>query len=728
MSVTPAFSSSLIHSSVKEIDAMKAPRYCFLLSSSVLGIGSALAQTADYPSEDDGEIDEIVVTGELSRFGATRSATPILETARSVSVIDEAEIRERGALTIDDALNFTSGVVGDTFGFSTRGDFPKVRGFSAAEYRDGQQVLFGFYNNTRSDVYMLEQVEVLKGPASVLYGKGTPGGIVNAISKLARPDAGSELLVDIGSHDRYQISGDFNTALSDNWYFRVVGVYRDTETQVDFVTDDAAIVMPSLSYRNDRTSVTGLIEVSDRRAGTAHQFLPLTGTGCVSGDVRVTPTTVCANASGSTSEFSTFLGEPEFDRYDTESVLISLLGTHEFNEVFSLEGVVRYKDGEADYRQAWFNFLGPGNPRVDANGDGTRTFYWSEATSQQLALDLRGRFEFATGAFEHEVFAGFVYQDVETDNDFLIQGGVGALNVYDPVYGNLPVLFDGSVPLFDGPASTTEDIGFYINDQISIESLRINLGVRVDDTETESGSNAQSEDETSFSIGLLYAFDTGLSPYASYAESFEPVIGVNSMTGDFLKPRRGEQYEFGLKYQPPGTRTYVTLAYFDIEESNLPNPSSLITDPDLQQEGVGEVTGFELEAQTRIEDWYLEGNVSVLDTESAEGVPFDSIPDTQASAWVQYEPSRGSLEGLRFGVGLRHVDENESNSVAAGVRVVTDGYTVADAMIGYAMEPWDVVLNVRNIGDEQYYGTCLARGDCFPGEERSMVVRMTRRF
>ena len=696
---------------------------------------AAFAQTPDTATGrtvDDEPIEEIVVTGRLSRFGATRSATPILETARSVSVIDESEFRTRGALTIDDTLNFTAGVVGDTFGFSTRGDFPKVRGFDAAEYRDGQQVLFGFYNNTRSDVYMLEQVEVLKGPASVLYGKGTPGGIVNAISKLARPGVDNELLFDVGSHDRYQLSGDFNATLADNWYFRVVGVYRDADTQVDFVTDDAAIVMPSVTYRNDRTSVTALVEVSDRDADTAHQFLPLTGTACASGDVRITPATVCANADGSVSEFSTYLGEPGFNRFDTESVLVSLLGAHEFNEVFSLEGVVRYKDGEADYRQAWLDFLGAGNPRIDTNGDGGRTFYQSDASSEQLAFDLRGRFEFSTGALDHEVFAGFVYQDVETDNDFLFLGGQGTLNVYDPVYGGLPAPFTDGTPLVDGPASETEDIGIYVNNQISLDALRINVGVRFDDTETESGGDAQSDDETSFSVGLLYAFDTGFSPYASFAESFEPVIGVNSVTGEFLKPRRGEQLELGVKYQPPGTRTYVTLAYFDIEESNLPNPSSLITDPDLQQEGIGEVTGFELEAQTQLGDWYVEGNVSALDTESANGVPFDSIPETQASAWVQYEPSQGGLQGFRFGLGVRYADDNESNALLApdapDVRVVTDGYTVVDALLGYAMDPWDFALNVRNVADEEYYGTCLARGDCFPGEEQTVVARLTRRF
>jgi iron complex outermembrane receptor protein len=689
--------------------------------------GAAVAETA--PSDAaPGPIEEIRVTGQLSGFGATRSATPILETARSVAVIDEDEFRSRGALSLDDTLNYTAGVVGDTFGFSTRGDFPRVRGFDSAEYRDGQQVLFGFYNNTRSDVYMLEQVEVLKGPASVLFGKGTPGGIVNAISKVARPGVDDEVVVDAGTHDRYQVSADVGAEIGSNWHARLVGVYRDAETQVDEVTDDALILMPSVSWVTDRTRLTAMVELSDRDSDTAHQFLPINATGCASGDVSVTPASFCANATAGEIDASTYLGQPGFNRYDTDSTLVSLLGSHQFNEWASLEGVIRWKDGEADYRQSWIDFLGAGNPRIDASGAGGRTFYRSNATSEQLAMDLRARFEFATGALEHELFAGLVYQDVETDNDTLFLSAQGTLDVTDPVYGPTPTSLTDGTPLFDGATARTEDRAVYLNDQISIDRWRFNLGVRLDDVENDSGGSSQGDDETSFSAGVLYAFDNGLSPYASFAESFEPVVGNNSVTGEPLKPREGEQWELGLKYQPPGTRTYVTVAWFDIEESNLPNPSSLVTSPDQQQEGVGEVQGIEIEAQTRLGDWYLEGAYTKLDTESAEGVEFASVPEEQASAWIAWEPSADRVRGLRLGLGVRHVGENSSTSVPAGVRVETDGYTVVDALIGYTRAQWEATLNLRNLGDEAYYGTCLARGDCFPGEERTVVARLTRRF
>lgn len=707
--------------------------------SLALAAGSLVA-TSQAQALDDAVLDEfgdeIVVTGELSRYGATKSATPILETSRSVSIETEDQFRDKGALTLDDTLNYTAGVIGDTFGFSTRGDFPKIRGFDSAEYRDGQQVLFGYYNNTRSDVYMLEQVEVLKGPASVLYGKGTPGGIVNAISKLAGPDRDNELVFDVGTRDRFQIAGDFNAALGGNIYVRFVGLYRDSDTQVDFVEDDAVIVMPSITYQTDRTNLTAMVEIADRDSDTAHQFLPLTGTGCASKEVSVSPASFCANATGEAVEASTYLGHPDFNRYDTNSTLVSVLGHHAFTDFFSLEGVFRYKKGEADYRQAWVDFLGAGVPRVDANGDGGLTWYRSDAESEQYAIDVRGRLTFNTGPFEHEVFAGVAYQDVTTGNRIIylsdpVSQSFGTLNIYDPVYGTIPpaLLDDGN--FFDQGDTQTEDIGVYVNDQISLGALKINLGLRYDDTQTESADGTtQKDDALSFSAGLLYAFDFGLSPYASYAESFEPVIGLDGFTMNPLKPQEGEQWEIGVKYQPPGTRTYITLAYFDIRQSNLPNPASLIGQPDSQQEGVGKVKGFEAEAQTRIGDLYLEGNFSILDTENPDGFAFHYIPEMQSSAWLQYEPSAGPLEGFRIGAGLRYAGENESNAVVPGgvVSVVTDGYVLGDLMIGYGTDLWDLTLNVRNITDEKYYGTCLARGDCFPGEQRTIVGRLAVRF
>ena len=675
-------------------------------------------------------IEEMTVTGQLSGFGATKSSLSILETARSISIETESMFREKGALTLDDALNYTSGVLGDTFGFSTRGDFPTIRGFDAAEYRDGQQVLFGSYNNTRSDVYLLEQVEVLKGPASVLYGKGTPGGIVNAISKIAGPDKSNEIVVDYGTQDRKQIAGDINFALSDTLFVRAVGLVRESDTQVDEVEDDNVTFMPSITYMTATTSLTALLEYVDRESDSSHQFLPIQSTGCLSSDVK-TSALICALPTNQKSDASDYHGNPDFNRYDSESILFSLLGTHEFSDSFSIESIVRYKEAEVDYRQAWVNFNN-GLPRVDANGNGPRTYYLSDNSTDQLAADFRARWNFNTGIFEHEILGGLSYQKVKTDQDTTYLTSQDTFNIFTQVNGPIPTPFISDNPANNGASNTTEEHGIYINDQISIEDLKINLGLRYDDTRSgNSASSAQSDYALSSSFGVLYAFDIGLSPYVSYAESFEPVIGTDGLTNQQLKPREGEQWEAGIKYQPPGTRTYITLSYFDIEESNLANPASLITEPNSQQEGVGKVKGFELEAQSQFGDFGIEVNLTILDTEGADGFDFASVPKNQFSTWLSYVPSNGILQGFKSGIGMRYADENESNLVVSGLgefNVTTDGYTLFDAMIGYETEQWDLTMNMRNLTDEEYYGTCLVRGDCFPGEERTVVARAAFKF
>lgn len=696
-------------------------------SISVAGVTAAERDgaTAEAPG-----IEEVVVTGQLSRFGATKSQIPILETARSISVVDEGAFREFGALTLDDTLAYTAGVIGDSFGFSTRGDFAKVRGFDAAEYRDGQQVLFGYYNNTRSDVWFLEQVEVLKGPASVLYGKGTPGGIVNAISKLAGPGKANEVVLDTGSHSRRQAAVDLNLALSDTLFFRTVALYRKSDTQVDHVNDDAVGFMPSVTFSNDTTTVSAMLEYMDRESDTAHQFLPINATGCLdSSDIAIEPATFCASRNRRELDASAYMGHPDFNRYDSESMLGSILATHQFTETLSVEGVVRYKDASVDYRQAWVNFNGSGVPRIATNGDALRTFYLADSSTRQWAADMRVRWNVDTGFLSHEIIGGIAYQNVSTDSDTTYQWGADSFNVYTRINGPVPDDFLSAEPATNSPANQSEDQGMYVNDQIAIGRWKVNLGLRYDDTKAgSSGSDKQTDYALSGSAGVLYAFANGLSPYISYAESFEPVLGTDVLTGQPLKPREGEQLEAGIKYQPPGTNAFVTLALFDIKETNLPNPLALTGVARSQQQGESRSRGGELEGYLQWGAFSAELNVTLLNSNTPDDRPFNSIPEKQASAWFSYRPQGGAADGFKSGVGVRYVGKNYSDDLAADVRVKTDGYTVFDAMLGYEVSQWDLTLNLRNLTDRDYYSTCLARGDCFPGESRSVVARLAYQF
>lgn len=696
-------------------------------------------------SDNDGsqnEEDIIQVIGQVSKFGATKSDTPILETARSVSIITANEFLDQGALTLDDTLNYTSGVVGDTFGYSTRGDFPLVRGLDVPEYLDNIQVLFGFYNNARSDIYSLSQVEVLKGPASVLYGQGSPGGILNAVSKRASRDNDiREVVVEYGSHDRKQASIDFGASLSDNGNLtgRFVALYRDSGTQLDYVMDDAIVIAPSITYEGESSKFTALVNYTDRKSDTAHQFLPLTVSGCRTDKVSVSEPSVCAGLSGAEVDKSLYVGDPAFNTFNSESLSVTLFAEQEINEIFSLEATGRYRDNDADYKQSWVAFLGDGAPRTAADGTAYgRSWYDNPASSEQFAIDARVRAKFETGRIYHQILAGVNYQDVNTlSQSAYLYALPTTFNLYSPDYSGseIPTMAD-----FDAARgrseSDTKTKGVYINDQIEFGDLLLNAGVRYDEVETFNGTDTQKDSATSFSIGGLYRTEIGLNPYVSYAESFQAVIGLDTVTNAALKPQQGKQLEIGVKFQPSGTRTYITVAYFDIQQSNLSNPAGL-PNASSQQEGVAKIKGFEIEGQTMIGDFKLDASFSSLDAKDPDGVIFPSVPKNQASAWIIWQPSTGELAGLRIGAGVRHASGNESNGTAylaansfapSPIKITTEGYTVFDALIAYDFDAVSISLNLRNIADTDYYGTCLARGDCFPGEGRTIVGKMKYNF
>ncbi len=717
------------------------------VSTIALVMGLACAAPAWAQSSGEGDPEEsrqetVIVTGTTGSFGATKTETPIVETARSLSVETSDMFIDKGALKLAETLTYVAGVTAEPYGFSTRGDFPFSRGLSIPRYRDSIQELFGSYNSTRADVYTIEQVEVLKGPASVLYGQGSPGGIVNYVSKTPLEEFGGEIAAQVGNYEHYQIAGDVTgpVAGSDGkLLYRMVGLYRDTGTQIDQVDETTSVLMPSLSWLptpDTKFTVIGLLQDTDSDA--AAQFIPVDGT--------LTPHSV----TGEYLDTNVYVGEPGFNRYNTESQQVTLLGEHRINDVFKLEGTALWRSGEADYHQAWPVFYGPrylnqileATPALQAAADlqgltftdttVPRTFYQGDNTFDQLAGDLRLRAEFSTGDFDHHVLAGVQYQDVETDSDsaYYFGGGVLAgdfryvLDLADPVYGNYPDQATFDAIYSDTPASTVQDLGIYVSDQISYENWRFTLGVRSDNVENDSGTVVQEDDAISTSVGVLYRFDNGFAPYASYSESFETVVGTDTSTGNPLKPQEATQYEVGVKYEPRAFPGLITINYFDIEISNLDNPNSL-PGAASQQEGVGKLKGFEFESHVQLEEVYLQAAISTLDAEDPNGFQLAAAPETQASLWASWRPE-GRWSGFKTGTGIRYVGETVSEN--GTLRYVTPDYTLGDLMVGYEWDTWDFQVNARNLTDEEYLTGCLTRGDCFPGQRRTVVASLRYKF
>jgi len=701
-----------------------------------LAILSACIAIPAYANDEliEDNIEVIEVHGKLTNYSATKSDTPIMDVARSVSIEDLSQIIDKGALNLDDTFTYSAGVAGQTYGFATRGDWIKVRGLSVPQYRDSLQSLFGNYNNTRPDVFTLEQVEILKGPASVFYGKGSPGGLVNTVSKTPKAEAAHQIVVEAGNFDRKQIAIDSTGSIGSNedWLYRLVSVVRDSDTQVNYVEDDTFVFAPSITWlASDQTKVTMLVNYTDTKSDTGAQFLPLQGT-------------LLPAPNGETIASDTYLGLPGFNKYNAETFAFTVMAEHDINDYWQLSANARYTDASADYQQAWSAFLGAGN-RYIYNADGTlykngtvpRTFYRNDATSEQKAIDLRLLGEFSTGDIDHKVLIGTQYQGVTTGSAGYYAAAPGLdyttglpdtifgdslwVNLFDPQYVDVDVDALLAPYYTTSPETKSTVIGIYVSDQIDIDSWSITLGARYDDSKSETSGSSQKDSEVSLSAGIIYKFNNGLSPYINYAESFEPVIGEDGQ-GGLLEAQRGEQIELGIKYLPTAFEGFFTLAWFDIEQTNLSDPSGT---PNLyeQQSGKAKIQGVEFESLSVFGDFTLEVNASKLDTESAEGFKLDSVPETQASAWLGYKAS-GKLEGFKSGFGIRYNGESYDGTDTYR----TPSYTLADFMIGYEINQWDFALNLRNLTDKSYYATCLGRGDCFPGEERTIVGRVSYNF
>lgn len=686
---------------------------------------------ADDATEEESRQETVVVTGSVGSFGATKSDTPITETARSVTVEPAELFIDKGALNLSQTVTYVAGVTGETYGFATRGDAVSSRGLSIPRYRDSIQELFGSYNTTRVDPWTVEQVEVLKGPASVLYGRGSPGGLLNVVSKRPQDTFGGSLVGEIGNFDRYQAAGDVTGPVEGTdgkVLYRLVGLYRDTGSQVDYVDEQTSVFMPSITFApSEDTQLTVIGLYQDTNSDTGAQFIPIEGT--------LTP----HNVTGEYIDPDLYVGEPGFNRYNTNSTQITVLGEHRVNEFLKLEATALWRSGEADYHQAWPTFTG-GSRYLNQYFDVplftettvARTFYQGDNTFDQAALDVRAKFDFTTGPLEHGVLAGIQYQDVETDSNSAYYFGGGVLagdfsyvfDLANPVYGNYPdqSVFDAIYN--DAPTQTVEDLGLYISDQIAYENWRFTLGLRADNVENDTGSVSQDDDAISTSFGVLYQFDNGISPYASYSESFEPVIGTNQLTGEALEPEEARQYEVGVKYEPQSFPGLITFAYYDIEISNLPNPNSLPGNS-AQQQGISTLRGFEAEARVQLDNVYIQAAASTIDAEDPNGYRLSAQPDSNASLWATWRPD-GNWSGFKLGGGVRYVGDSVSEN--ASIRYDTPSYTLGDLMIGYEWDRWDFQINARNITDEAYLTSCLTRGDCFPGLRRTVVARLAYEF
>ncbi|MDQ0009226.1 iron complex outermembrane receptor protein [Luteibacter jiangsuensis] len=641
---------------------------------------------------------------------ATKTDTPLIETPQAISVISNTQMIDQGVLTVQDALRYSAGVRADAYGVDSRGDDAFLRGTSFTQYLDGLRQYFG-YSYARTEPYFLDRLEIVRGPSSVLYGQGTTGGLIALSSKLPQFTASHEVEAQLGNNARKQVAFDFTGPLdaAGHWAYRLIGVYRDADSQIDHVPDDRRAISPSITWMPDAdTRWTLLANLQFDHNGTSLNFLPHAGTLLPNPNGRI--------------DTRRFVSEPGFDRYDTQQRSFTSLFEHRFNDTWKFVQNMRYSHDNVDYRSLYPDvYSNPSYPFLDdAQRTVARYSYVSIDRHKRFVTDTHAEADFDLASMHHRVLVGldvgYSHTDSRKGNGF---DGV-PFDLYAPVYGNGFVAPD----IFPVASTRTRQTGVYVQDQVNWgEHWIATLGLRHDRATLTTGDSRSVDNATTSRFGVMYRFDNGLVPYVSYTESFQPLDSLDFYNRPY-EPLRGKQYEAGVKYQPVGSSTLVTATYYDLREENrlAPDPANPLNQV---QAGRAKTRGVELEASTRIGRHVdLIGTYTWTKARPDDGTIVAGLPKNQASVWGVYHVNDVDSDGFSIGVGARYIGTNYDETG----RLKVPEKTLFDAMVAYTQGPWRFSVNAANVTDQVYNATCLARGDCFYGPRRSIVGTARYKF
>jgi iron complex outermembrane recepter protein len=647
---------------------------------------------------------------------ATKTDTPLLATPQAVSVVTRDQMEQQGAQSVKQALQYTSGVAADTRTAFGGYDIVYSRGFILDRYLDGLKVLGGAaYTTPQIEIYGLERLEVLHGPASMLYGASSPGGIVNAISKRPTDEPFHELQFQFGNFDHVEAAFDFSGPITADkrWLYRLSGLASTTDSQVDFNEQERYWIAPSLTYRDADTTITFLANLQHDPEVGLYSNIPSTGS-LISSPLGHIPR-------------DRYLGEPGFNTNTRDQHSIGYALEHRVDETWTVRQNVRYQHTDGVVQQ--FLPLGASGSTL------SRYVLDQKADIDSFAVDTNAEAKFRTGFIKHKLMFGTDYQKLDELADYTRAFAVGAIDIFNPVYGNLT-----STP-FDRTYTdqALDQTGLYVQDQMELDRLILTLGVRKDfldittDDLVNHSSSHQDDEAVTERLGATYLLGEGLAPYASYSTSFQPATGVTSSGAPFA-PTTGQQYEVGIKYQPVGYDALFTVAAYDLTQQNVPTTDPAKPSGRIQ---VGEIRtrGIEFEGKASL-DKHLDviGSYTRSDTEitkandGTQGNRPLNIPDEVASLWAFYTSRNGPLNAFGFGAGVRYVGNTAGN--AANTLFVPQ-YTLYDAAAKYdlgklslALAGTDLQLNVTNLFDKEYVSQCSNNVTCLYGNGRTVLTTL----
>ncbi|KQN93919.1 TonB-dependent receptor [Sphingomonas sp. Leaf231] len=710
----------------------------------LLSTAPALAQQRAETSS----TDDVIVTGrqtpDLASAG-TKSALPLAETAQSISLVTSEQIAKLGLQNLNQALRFVAGVTPETRGSSAEVyDQFKLRGFDAPIFLDGLRQFPSTtgYAVPQTDVSRLDRVEVLKGPASTLYGQSSPGGLVAQSSKLPVdvPLYGT-VAGTFGEYDLYRLDADVGGKADDDVLWRVYGSANGTDTQQRFSRRERQTISGAVTIGNgSRTTFTLLGAYSHDPHNGAYSVFPALGT-------------LIDNPNGRIS--TRFDGGEAGNRFQREQAAGTYIFRHDFGDGWGFRSSGRYQNVTSQLGLVYVS----GAPVAGSTRVYNRASYATDEELNNWTYDNQLVGTVRTGPLTHRLLFGVDRQVAHSTEDGQFGGG-NPLDAYDPVYGTMAVpRTPARVP--GGFGAFTQDVrlrqqGIYAQDQVEWSALRVTLGGRQDwaygKQITNTGSSEKHDEKFTWRASALYTLPFGLAPYVSYSTSFQPQASTVRNADNTLgiaDPSLGKQIEAGAKFSVPGTPILLSGAWFRIDQTNV-----VTSTPDFsvsRQTGEIRSTGIEFEGSAPLgfgvtaRAAYSRQRVRVtIDPQdpSRIGRGLETVGRGGASLILDWTPERGSFHGLTLGGAVRHVAKayagvyTPPGDPGAAFAFDSPSYTVYDAWARFELERMSprlrgltAAVNASNLFDRTYITSCFANyAWCWYGNRRVVQGTIGYRF
>jgi len=663
------------------------------------------------------DVEEIVVKGKVlysDQVTALKTPVPIIDVPQTLSIVTDDEIRKQGFREIGDIVRYTPGV--NTSQGEGHRDAVVFRGVrsTADFYLDGVRDDVQYYRS----LYNLEQVEILRGPNALLFGRGGTGGIINRVTKKAvLDDQFGSFDMGADTFGAFDFAVDYNVSTGEKSALRI-NFHSDTlENHRDFYDGDRYGFNPTL--RLEISPVTTL-DLSYEHADH-ERFID-----------RGVPT---LNGEPVEAFEDIVFGDTDTNLQTLRADIYRANLSHEFSETSKGNLVIQY----SDFQKLYKNYYASGYSGGDTfTADG----YLDPTERNNLILSGNVVNEFQTGSVKHTLLVGAEIIDTENENyrynTFFIttEDDNEVFNITRPInFGvnaaGVRTYNDFTADLKSSTESDIEVTSIYIQDQIDVtDNLKVLLGGRLDNfditvRDIKNGTSESREDEEfSPRAGLIYKPQENISLYVSYAESFLPRSGEQFKKLDAsaarLDPDVYESTEVGIKWDiRPGLS--FTASYFDSEQTIATRDS----DTGENSEIVGlQVDGIELELKGQVtEKLSLAIGYSDLDGETAKGGEPREIPEYTASLWATYEVSD------RFGLGLGITSQGESNIKNDKPGLILPDYTRVDFAAYYDLaDDLSIQLNVENVTDELYFPHSHSTHQASVGEPLNARISLRKTF